>query len=305
MKRGILVILVLVLSVSWTAASGAREAPAPLGSEKNPIIWAFVPSGEMERVSGGARQVADLLFNKTGLHFKTMVATEYAGVIEAMAANPPSTHMSSLATAAIVMAIDRGVAEVAMVALRNNSLSYNGQLIVRKDSGISKVEDLRGKTFARPDPLSASGWIAPMLILKAAGIDPAKDLARIVDAGSHDAVVTAVYNGDVAAGATYADARTRVEKQFPDVMDRVVVIGLSPPIPNDGIQFHPSVPKETRDKICDAILEIIKTDEGKKAINTAYQWTALQKKDNQFYDPYRQFIQAAGMKAEDLMPKKK
>jgi hypothetical protein len=53
------------------------------------------------------------------------------------------------------------------------------------------------------------------------------------------------------------------------------------------------------------MLEIIATEEGKKAINTAYQWTALEKKDNQFYDPYRQFIQAAGMKAEDLMPKKK
>ena len=53
----------------------AEKKTEPLGSEENPIIWSFVPSGEMERVSAGARDVADLLHDKTGLYFETNVAS--------------------------------------------------------------------------------------------------------------------------------------------------------------------------------------------------------------------------------------
>lgn len=286
------------LFVSFAAAKGQPEAP--LGSESNPIVWAFVPSGETERVATGAQSVADLLHQKTGLYFKTLVATEYAGVIEAMGANPPSAHMASLATFSYILAAEKKVAVAALVSVRFGLPYYNGQIIVRKNSGITKLSDLKGKTFARPDPLSTSGWIIPMITLRAAGIDPEKDLARIVDAGSHDAVAAAVYNGDVDAGATYVDARTRIEKDHPDVMDKVVVLNVSTNIPNDGVQFIPSMPQDLRDKIVNALLDIAKTDEGKKALNTAYQWTALQKVDDSFYDPFRQVLQASGMSIEDL-----
>ena len=47
----------------------------------------------------------------------------------------------------------------------------------------------------------------------------------------------------------------------------------------------------------------MKTEEGKKAINVAYQWTDLTEKDDTFYDPFRQVLQAAGMKAGDLLKK--
>jgi phosphonate transport system substrate-binding protein len=200
------------------------------------------------------------------------------------------------------MAADMGVAKAALVSVRNKSPFYRGELITRAGSGITKLSDLKGKTFARVDPLSTSGWIIPMLTMRAAGIVPERDL-KIVDAGSHDAVVAAVYNGDVDAGACYEDARTRIEKDHPDVMEKVIVLQITAPIPNDGVQFSPVVPKDMRDKIVKAILELVKTDEGKKAINVAYQWTDLVEKDDSFYDPFRQVLQAAGVKAEDLLKK--
>jgi len=295
--------LTLVLLVLLLAAGLAVAQKKALGCEENPIVWAFVPSGEMERVSGGAQQVADLLHDKTGYYFKTLVATEYAGVIEALRADPPTAHMTSLATFAYIMAADMKVAQAALVSVRNNSPFYNGQIIARAGSGINSLADLKGKTFARVDPLSTSGWIIPMLTMRAAGINPETDLAQIVDAGSHDAVVAAVYNGDVQAGACYVDARTRIEKDKPDVMEKVVVLQVSAPIPNDGVQFSPAVPKDMRDKIAKAILDLVKTEEGKKAINVAYQWTDLTERDDTFYDPFRQVLQAAGVKAEDLLKK--
>mgnify|MGYP001046615534 CR=1 FL=1 len=296
-KRVLLVLAVAVLAMSLLTSCG----PGELGSEGNPIIWVFVPSGETERVTAGAKSVADLLHEETGLFFDVKVATEYAGAVEAMCADPAEAHMSSLATFAYVLAADKDCAEASMLSVRYGSPTYNGQFLVRADSGINDISELGGKTFCRPDPLSTSGWVIPSIMMKGAGVDPDADLAEVVDAGSHDAVAAAVYDGTCDVGATYVDARTRIEEDYPDVMEQTVVIALEPDIPNDGVQFQSSVPQELRDQIVSGLQAIAATEEGMEALNTAYQWEELTEADDSYYDAFRQILQAAGISAEDLM----
>lgn len=298
MKKNFGLVMLVLFSVVALALTSC--GPGKLGTEKNPLIWSFVPSGEMERVSSGAEAVADLIEAETGLIIKTNVATEYAGVIEAMCSDPVEAHMGSLATFAYVLASKKGCAEVELVSVRYGSATYTGQIIARADSGIEKLSDLAGKTFCRPDPLSTSGWIIPSLDLAAAGVDPDTGLKEVVDAGSHDAVVAAVYNGDCDAGATYVDARGRIEEDHPDVKEVVAVIHTSVEIPNDGLQFAPSVPEDIRTQIADALIKIAETEEGQEALDTAYQWAGLEKHDDGFYDSFRQLLDAAGVDVEEL-----
>jgi phosphonate transport system substrate-binding protein len=293
-------VAIALLLVASLALAACASKPAELGTEENPIIWSFVPSGETEQVAAGAQDVADLLNDETGLYFETNVATEYAGVVEAMCSDPPEAHMASLATFSYVLAADRGCAEAALVAVRFGSPVYNGQIIARADSGISSIADLAGKTFCRPDPLSTSGWIIPNLTLRAAGINPDTDLAEVVDAGSHDAVVAAVYNGDCDAGATYVDARGTIEEDSPDVMDVVHVIEVTADIPNDGVQFSSAMPQDLRDKVVNGLLAIAGTEEGVDALNVAYSWDGLEVHGDDFYDPFRQVLQASGLSIDQL-----
>ncbi len=299
MKRTVLLVSVLVLVAGGIFAGGEQEA-AELGTDENPLIWSFVPSGDTQEIVAGGEEVADMIYDRTGIVIDVSVATEYAGVIEALSSDPPSAHIASLATFSYVLAADRGVAEAELVAVRFGSATYNGQIITRADSDITEIADLDGKTFARPDPLSTSGWIIPMLTLRANGISPEEDLDEIVDAGGHPAVVASVYNGDVDAGATYVDARGTIEEENPDVMEEVRVIAISEDIPNDGVQFHPSVPEETREAIINALLEIAETDEGIEALSQAYSWSGLVRRDDSFYDPFRQVLQASGLSVEEL-----
>ncbi|OQY27327.1 MAG: hypothetical protein B6243_13095 [Anaerolineaceae bacterium 4572_5.2] len=292
--------VVLVFLAVGALLLGACAKEPELGTEENPIIWAVVPSGETERVVAGFESVADLIFEETGLVIDALVATEYAGVVEAMCSDPAKAQMGSLATFAYVLANEKGCAEAALVSVRYGSAVYNGQIFVRADSGIESLEDLAGKTFCRPDPLSTSGWIIPSITLKAAGIDPDVDLAQIVDAGSHDAAIAGVYNGDCDAGASYVDARGRIEEDYPDVMEVIKVIEISADIPNDGVQFVPGFPEELRTQIVDALLAIAETEAGQEALDTAYQWGALEKQDDSFYDPFRQVLDAAGVSVQDL-----
>jgi phosphonate transport system substrate-binding protein len=296
-KRLLGVMVVALLALGVLSSCG----PGELGTEKNPIIWVFVPSGETERVTAGAESVAELLQAETGLYFKILVATEYAGAVEAMCADPPEAHMASLATFAYVMAADRGCAKAAMLSVRYGSPTYNGQFIVRTDSGITDLSQLAGKTYCRSDPLSTSSWVIPTIMMRAAGVDPDTDLDQVVDTGSHEASAAGVYNGDCDVGATYVDARSRIEEDYPDIMEQTVVIAVEPDIPNDGIQFQASMPQELRDQIVQGLLAISATEEGVEALDTAYQWQELINADDTAYDPFRQILQAAGVKAADLI----
>ncbi|MCG8480804.1 MAG: phosphate/phosphite/phosphonate ABC transporter substrate-binding protein [Spirochaetales bacterium] len=293
-------LIVLTLALTSMAFAGGSSEP-DLGTEENPIVWAFVPSGDTQEIAAGGQAVADMIFERTGLVVEASVATEYAGVIEALQSDPPSAHMASLATFSYVVAADRGVAEAELVSVRFGRPFYDAQIIANADSGIQTIDDLAGRSFARPDPLSTSGWIIPSLTMRAVGINPDTDLSQIVDAGGHTSVVTAVYNGDVDAGATWVDARGAIEDDFSDVNERVVVIQVSAPIPNDGVQFHPTIPEEIREPIIEALLDIAATEEGAEALEMAYSWQGLERHGDDFYDPFRQVIQAAGVDAAALM----
>jgi phosphonate transport system substrate-binding protein len=242
-----------------------------------------------------------MLEERTGYFFEAIVAADYAGVIEALSADPPSAHMAALNTFGAILAAERGVAEVGLVAVRFGDPFYGGQFVVGADTGIESVADLAGATFARPDPNSTSGWIVPSIVMRAAGLNPDTDLAEVVNAGGHGAVISAVYNESADSGATYIDARGTIEDDNPDVNEKVVVIEEFGPIPNDGIQFSTQMSEEMREEITEAFLEIAQTEEGVAAMESVYEWTEVVRQDDSFYDPFRQVLEAAGVDLSDYL----
>ena len=290
--------LFVALLVPFAAFAGGA---AELGTEENPIVWALVPSGETQEILAGAGAVIGMLEEKTGYIFESVVATDYTGVIEALSSDPPSAHMAALNTFSAILATELGVAEVALIAVRRGAPFYEGQIVASADSGIKSLADLKGKTFARPDPNSTSGWIVPQIVLAAAGVDPQSDLDEVVDAGGHPQVITAIYTGTADAGATYIDARTAVQDDYSDVMEKVVVVEEFGPIPNDGIQFSTKMDPEMKQTIIDALLEIAATEAGADAIDSIYNWNELMVQTDAFYDPFRQVLEASGFDIQDFV----
>ncbi len=268
-------------------------APPALGTEENPIVFSFVPSGDADVVIASADQITAALSEATGLVIESNVPTSYVGSIEAMCAG--EAHIGALNTFSYVVASERGCADVALASVRFGSPTYTGQIIAGVDSGIASIADLAGKTFCRVDEFSTSGWIIPSITMQAEGINPETDLAEVVDAGGHPDVVRAVYSGDCDAGATYVDARTNVQEELTDVMDKVVVIAESMPIPNDTISFSPEVPAEVRDAIVAALLAMTQDEAQMQILNDLYRWESLIEVDDSFYDNFRQLLEASGV----------
>lgn len=323
-KKLLLVVSVLVIGMLLFTACAPAAAPAPaeepaaeevpveeevkgpewwegLGTEENPIIFVAVPSGETERVLSGFEKMANLIYADTGLVIEPFVATSYVSAIEAFCQTPPKAHMGALATFAYILASSKGCAETALVSVRNGAAFYNGQFVVRADSGLEKLEDLKGKTWCAPGLTSTSGYVIPSIMFKAVGIDATTDFAGILDGGGkHEVALTGLYNGDCDFATSYIDARSRIEEQFPDIMEKTTVIEVMPDIPNDGIQFVTDMPVALKGKLVKAILDLFKTEEGAAAMEEAYQWTAMETHGDDFYDQFRQILDAAGIDPEEL-----
>jgi phosphate/phosphite/phosphonate ABC transporter binding protein len=279
-------------------AGAYEEEVVEVGTEENPVVWVLVPSQDTQVVLTGAEEIAAVFEEETGLIVEPLITTDFTGAVEAMCSG--EAHMGALNTFNYVLAHARECADVALASVRFGSSFYQGQLVTRADSGITSVADFAGKTFCRPDPTSTSGWVIPSITMQAEGIDPENDLAEIIDAGGHDAVIISVYNGDCEVGSTFVDARTNVEEDFPDVMDVVTVIGESAPIPNDTISFLPDIDPEVREALVAVFLDLASTDEGLAILDSVYSWSGMEETDDSFYDGFRQQLEAAGIDFESL-----
>jgi phosphonate transport system substrate-binding protein len=290
--------LVTIILLSMLAVTLAGCGTPKLGTEDNPIVMSFVPSGDTQEIIASGDQIAQMLTEKTGLVVQANVGTDFAAVREAMGAG--KAHIGWLNTFNYVLANEKYGVEVGLVTERFGSTTYVGQFNVRADSGIATLQDLKGKVMCWVDPNSTSGYIIPRIMLKANGIDPDKDFSKTVEAGSHNNVITAVYNGDCDVGVSYADARSSIETDFPDVKEVVVVLATTTEIPNDSVSFAKDFDTEMRDKIINALLEYAGTDAGKEALNNLYSISGLQKADDTFYDAFRADLSKAGMDIEEL-----
>lgn len=299
MKTKQLVILVVLVAALAMILAACSPKEAALGTEENPIVWVLVPSQDTEAVLTGAEDIAQAIEDQTGLIVTPLVTTDFTGAVEAMCNG--EAHIGALNTFNYVLASARGCAEVGVTSVRYGSTFYTGQIVVGADTGITSVADLAGKTFCRPDPTSTSGWVIPSIAMQAEGIDPETDLAEIVDAGGHDAVIISVYNGDCEAGSTFVDARGNVEEDFADVMDEVLVIAESAPIPNDNISFHPDMSDEQVESLVGVFMDLASTEEGLEILNSVYSWSGMEIVDDSFYDGFRQQLEAAGVNIEDLI----
>jgi phosphonate transport system substrate-binding protein len=292
-------VLVLVAVVTLIAAGSLTACcPTKLGTEQDPIVMSFVPSGDTEEIIASGDEIAQMITDQTGLIIQANVGTDFAAVREAMGAG--KAHIGWLNTFNYVLAHEKYGVDAALVTVRFGETFYTGEIIVRADSGITSLDDLKGKTFCWVDPNSTSGYIIPRIMLLANGINPDTDFAEQVEAGSHNNVVAAVYNGDCDAGACYSDARSSIAEEYPDVMDVVSILATTPEIPNDNVSFIKNFPTDMRDSITQALLDISASEEGQAALNSLYSIDGLEKTSDAFYDGFRADLSAAGIDLEEL-----
>ncbi len=274
--------------VGWLGLAGFWPSgilAAEPGTRETPLRMMFVPSGDSQVILEGGQKIARLLEKLTGLRFTTSVATSYAAVIEAMGAG--KVDIGWLATFSYVLAREKYGVELLLIVNRFGSPFYRGQIMVRADSGLDDLADLKGKSFAFVDPASTSGHLYPKTLLLSHGYNPDSFFSKTVFAGSHNAVVLSVLKGEVDGGAAYDDARAAVAKSFPDIFRKIRVIAYTREIPNDTVTARKGLDPDLQARIKEGLKQLSKTPEGSRVLKQVYGISGLADLDALF-DPVRE-----------------
>lgn len=267
-----------------------QSASQPLGSEKNPLVMAFVPSTEAEGVMSSGEQLAAALQKQTGLYFKPLVATSYVGIVEAMGSD--KVQVGWLPPLAYVFAHQRNSDESALKVIRHGKATYRGMIVVPADSPIKSIADLKGKRVAFPDQASASGHLYPSALMLEQGLDPETALGETIYSGSHDAALLAMLKGGADAACCYDDARSKlVDNGYPDIMSSTRVLAYTADIPADNVTLAHNLPADVKEKIVSGLLAVAASEDGKKVLMDLYEIEGLERSVDADYDPVRKMAE--------------
>ena len=246
-------LLMFVLLVFLLISCGEKK-------EEKPLIMGLSPIANSEKLIEDTAPLHKMLGDEIGRPVEGFIATNYIGVVEALGTG--TIDFALIPPFAYILANKKNGTEALLTSIgKHDEPGYYSVLIVRTDSGIEKVEDLKGKKVAFVDPSSTSGYIFPAVILKDHGIDIEKDITYQF-AGGHDKALQLLVNGDVDAIGTYEDAITKFAKEFPEVTEKVKVLQKSDLIPGITLVVSSKVDDATKQKIKDAFLKVTSTQEG-------------------------------------------
>jgi phosphonate transport system substrate-binding protein len=172
--------------------------------------------------------------------------------------------------------------------------NYHSIIVVRADSKVKSLAQLKGKTIAMRKIGSTSGHIAPTKLLIDAGLDPNIDVKIVI---LDDQGIQALKKGEVDAWATASDRYKNIlesknlsEKDFS-------VISKGPLLPNDVFvasnQLAPSFIEEMRSRMLAHQDKLIQSILVAKA-NQQYQGGTLVPANDADYNMIREVYQTIG-----------
>lgn len=236
----------LLSMVSQAQAQTARSTGlAPM------IRLGFIPGDGKIELQKSSDELAKLIESKTGIRVVPYVGSSYSDLIDKVAKR--EVDFAFLSALSYVEAESKVDLKVLLKKVWDKGFYYS-VLLVRADSGIRKISDLKGKRIGLVDQKSGSGAMYPIMALSRAKLKVPTDFKAVIYTGSHNQSVHALKTGAVDAIAIFsndAKGKDSAWTQHGGLLKDVRVLWASSAIPNDPLcvrsDFYETQPKLTHD----------------------------------------------------------
>jgi len=201
-------------------------------------------------------------------------AADYDGVIQGLLGGTLDyAELGASGFAKVYLADAKVVEPILTTVQTDGSMGYYSIMVARKDSGITKLQDMKGKKLGFADPDSTSGYLVPTVTLPEAVGAPIKEFfGETGFGGGHENLVLEVLKGTFVAGTTWGSGvgefkdgytsgnlRKMVDKGILN-MDDLVELWKSPLIPNGPIVVRTSLNEDMKAKFKKFMMDLPTTD---------------------------------------------
>lgn len=165
---------------------------------------------------------------------------------------------------------------------------FVGIILVRRDSGIHSVADLKGKAVSYPSSSAVAACMMPQYYLQTHGIDVNHDIEnRYV--GSQESSIINVLRGHVAAGVTWPVPWKIFSKENPQLAEQLEVKWQTEPLQNNGWVVRKNVPAELADKFAALLFNLYQHEQGREML-ARVPVSRFEPANDASFEPTRAFI---------------
>jgi phosphonate transport system substrate-binding protein len=208
-----------------------------------------------------------------GVPVKLFTPADYDGVIQGLLGGTLDYAWLGASAYAKVYLTDPEAVEVKLTKQNvDGSTGYYAIGFTRKDTGITSMDEAKGKVFAFADPNSTSGYLVPGAELAAKYGDLKSYFGEVKMSGGHEQTIVGVANGDFDAGVSWADGlgnwedgynsgafRKAADAGLVD-MSNLVEIWRSTLIPEGPMVVRKALPQDVKDKVTELTANLWETD---------------------------------------------
>ncbi|TAN70593.1 MAG: phosphate/phosphite/phosphonate ABC transporter substrate-binding protein [Methylobacter sp.] len=166
---------------------------------------------------------------------------------------------------------------------------FRGIILIRKDSGIREVTDLKGKAVSYPALTAVAATMMPQYYLHTHGINVNLDIENHY-VGSQESSIMNVLRGRVAAGATWPVPWKKFLVEHPDMASELEVKWETEPLLNNGWVVQKDIPAPIADKFARLLFSLQDSEQGKKMLEQL-PISRFEPATDETYRPVRDFLE--------------
>ncbi len=235
-------------------------------AQKTAVLrMSIVPGESPAEITRKFAPLGKYLERELDIRVEWVPMSDYDAVVDAVVQR--RIDLAVLGGLTFVQANARSGGKIVPLVQRESDASFRSVFVTLAGSGITRLEDLKGRTFSFGPPSSTSGYLMPRVSLLAAKIDPDVDLQRVFHTAAHDATVAAVVSRKADAGALNFRVWERLVAGKKVDASAVKVFFTTPPYHDASWSVHADMPVATREAIKAAFLKLNpSTPEGKEIL---------------------------------------
>ena len=220
----------------------------------------LIPEQDIRKMAARYEPLAEYLSKKLGMKVVLIYLDSYGEVCDKFIYKQLDAAFFGSFSYALTH-VKAGVEPLARPDYQGTS-TYRGLIVVRDDSNIKNIADMKGKRLALVHQATYAGYLYPRYYFKKHGINNLEAyFSKIIFTASHDKAIFSLLRNEADLACPKDLVFQRVIKENPDLENKLVILSISGPVPSNALCLSKDFDPILKNKLKDILLNLHKDPE--------------------------------------------